>query len=70
MLKLKNNWKMLAIALAGISSASLLTGCVVRPVGYAYRPYCRHCHWHNHRHWRRRHGGCWVNRRGVMHCYG
>lgn len=58
----------MVIALTGFVGASLLTGCVVRPVTVAYRSHCYHCHWHRYHRWHR--SDCWVNHRGVMHCYG
>lgn len=68
--KTKTNCKLFLVGVMGLSSALLLQGCVVTPVAVAhYRPYCGYhrCYRHWHR-WHRE--GCWVNRRGVMRCYG
>jgi hypothetical protein len=63
----KNKLKVLLIAVTGLVGASLLQGCVVRPMVVARNRPCYHCHWHRHHY---RPGNCWVNRRGVMHCRG
>ncbi len=59
-MSIKNNWKMLLIAVVGLTGTSLLSGCVVTPLPGPVVYHRNYCYWHNcYCRWH----GCYYNGR-------